>query len=61
MGQLLVNQLLTRPRNQSDLDIGLFNFTPRDRDLFDMKRNAQIFWSLLLIGHASSFSNHGSE
>jgi hypothetical protein len=55
VGQFLVNQLATRPRNQSDLDVGLCNFTPRDRDLFDMKRNAQIFWSLLMIGHASSF------
>src|SRR5712675_1983736 len=55
VGQFLVNHLLTRPRNQSDLDVGHFNFTPRDRDLFYMKRNAQIFWSLLSIGHASSF------
>src|SRR6202048_4296925 len=53
VGQLLVNQLLMRPCNQSDLDVGLFNFTPGNRDLFDIKRNAHIFWSLLLIGHAS--------
>jgi len=47
--------LLTRPRNQSDLDVGLFNFSPKDRELFDMKRNAQIFWLPLLIGHALPF------
>jgi hypothetical protein len=55
VGQLLVNQLLTRPRNQSDPDVRLFNFSSGDRDLFDMKRNAQIFWLPLLIGHALPF------
>ena len=60
MGQLLVDQLLPRPRIQSDLDVGLFNFASGDRDLFDIKRNAQIFWSPLLIGHALP-SVHGSK
>ena len=50
-GQLLVDQLFPRPRYQSDLYVGLSNLAPRDRNLFDMKRNPQIFWLPLLIGH----------
>ena len=50
----------SRVRNQSDLDVGLFDFASGDRDLFGMKRNPQIFWLPLLIGHAL-LSNHGSE
>jgi hypothetical protein len=45
--------------DQSDLDVGLFNFAPGDRDLFDMERNVQIFCAPLLIGHAL-LSRHGS-
>jgi hypothetical protein len=59
-GQLLVDQVLLRPRNQSDPDVGLFNFASGHRDLFDMTRNPQIFWLPLFIGHALP-SNHGSE
>jgi hypothetical protein len=51
-GQLLIDQLLPRPRNQNDLNVGRFNFAPRNRSLFDVKRNPQIFWLPLLIGHA---------
>lgn len=36
-GQLLIDQLLPRSRNQSDLNVGRFNFAPRNRNLFDMK------------------------
>jgi hypothetical protein len=36
LGQLLVDQLLPRPSNQSDLDVGLFNFASGDGDLFFM-------------------------
>jgi hypothetical protein len=44
VGQLLVDQLVPGPRNQSDLDVRLFDFASGDRDLFGMKRNPQIFW-----------------
>ena len=59
-GQLLVDQLLPRSSDQSDLDVGLFNFAPGDLDLFDMERNVQIFWLPLVIGHAL-LSSHGSR
>jgi len=44
-------------RNQSDLDLGVFNFAPRDGDFFNVERNPQIFWYRLmtLIGHKLSF------